>query len=69
MLHIRNHNSVNSLILVVEEATRGENEQCFIQTDNPSTFIRSETIPGISYHDIFFAGIDMVTKKKIQKNS
>lgn len=29
--------------------------------------MRTETIPGISDHDIVFAEIDMATKKKIQK--
>ena len=52
---------------MVEEPTRGENTLDLILTNNPSTFMRTETIPGISDHDIVFAEIDMATKKKIQK--
>ena len=57
----------NGLIQMVEEPTRGENTLDLILTNNPSTFTRIETIPGISDHDIVFSEIDITTKKKIQK--
>lgn len=52
---------------MMEEPTRGENTLDLILTNNPSNFMRTETIPGICYHDIVFAEIDMATKRKIQK--
>jgi hypothetical protein len=52
---------------MVEEPTRGENTLDLILTNNPSTFMRTETIPGISDHDTVFAEIDIATKRKIQK--
>ena len=52
---------------MVEEPTRGENTLDLILTNNPSTFMRTETIPGISDHDTVFAENDIATKRKIQK--
>ena len=52
---------------MVEEPTRGENTLDLILTNNPSTFTRTETIPGISDHDIVLSEIDITTKNRIQK--
>ena len=53
---------------MVEEPTRGENTLDLILSNNPSTFTRTETIPGISDHDIVFSEIDITAKKKIQNH-
>lgn len=50
----------NGLTQIVDEPTRGNNVLDLITTNYPSSFSRTEIIPGLSDHDIVYTEIDVV---------
>lgn len=48
---------------IVEEPTRGINTLDLIETNHPSSF-RTEIIPGVSDHDIFYTETDIVPTRQ-----
>ena len=52
---------------VVEEPTRGTNILDLIATNQPSSFGRTEIIPGVSDHEIVYTEIDIVPTRQQQK--
>ena len=57
----------NELTQIVEEPTRGTNILDLIATNHPSSFRRTEIIPGVSDHDIVYTKIDIVPTRQQQK--
>lgn len=53
----------NGFIQRVEEPTRGINTLDLIETNHPSSF-RTEIIPGVSDHDIFYTETDIVPTRQ-----
>ncbi|CAG2246260.1 unnamed protein product [Mytilus edulis] len=57
----------DKIIEMVEEPTRESNTLDLIVTNYPNSFIRVETIPGISDDDILFADLKTIPSKQTQK--
>ena len=57
----------NGLTQIVGEPTRGTNILDLIATHHPSSFRRTEIIPGVSDHDIVYTEIDIVPTRQQQK--
>jgi hypothetical protein len=57
----------NALIKLVEEPTRQQNTLDLILTNHPGKVIRTDTIPGISNHDIVYTKFDLRPVKLQQK--
>jgi hypothetical protein len=51
----------HGLCQIVEEPTRGSNVLDLIVTNYPSSFRRTEIIPGVSDHDIVFTEVNIFT--------
>ncbi len=71
--HFMNHDQFgnilddNSLQQLVKIPTRGTNTLDLIITNQPSSFNRIETLPGLSDHDIVFTEVNIQAKKSTQK--
>ena len=52
---------------IIEEPTRGTNILDLIATNHPSSFRRTEIIPGVSDHDIVYTEIYIVPTRQQQK--
>ena len=59
--------SSNALTQLVEEPTRQQNTMDLILTNHPDKIIRTDTIPGISDHDIVYTEFDL-RPVKLQQN-
>ena len=57
----------NGLAQIVEEPSRGTNILDLIVTNQPSSFRRTEIIPGVSDHEIVYTEIDIVPTRQQQK--
>jgi hypothetical protein len=57
----------NALTQLVEEPTRQQNTLDLILTNHPGKVIRTDTIPGISNHDIVYTEFDLRPVKLQQK--
>jgi len=57
----------NGFTQIVEEPSRGTNILDLIVTNQPSSFRRTEIIPGVSDHEIVYTEIDIVPTRQQQK--
>ncbi|VDH94773.1 Hypothetical predicted protein [Mytilus galloprovincialis] len=57
----------DKIIEMAEESTRESNTLDLIITNYPNSFIRVETIPGISDHDIVFEELKTIPSQQTQK--
>ena len=57
----------HGLCQIVEEPTRGSNMLDLIVTNYPTSFSRTEIIPGVSDHDIVFTEVNILPVKHRQK--
>ncbi|CAC5417074.1 unnamed protein product [Mytilus coruscus] len=57
----------NGMAQLVNKPTRGPNTLDLIVTNHPESFMRVETLPGLSDHEIVFTEVNLNPRKSIQK--
>ncbi|VDI53473.1 Hypothetical predicted protein [Mytilus galloprovincialis] len=57
----------NGMVQLVNKPTKGPNTLDLVVTNHPDSYMRVETLPGLSDHDIVFAEVNLNLRKSIQK--